>query len=137
FLFDSGLHTPLIIRFPEKFSHLAPLPPGSRTDQIVSYVDLPPTMLSLTGLHIPEYMQGHAFLGDAAGEINEYAYSFRGRMDERIDMSRSIRDKQFRYTLNFMPHKIYGQYLAYLWRAPSMQSWEDAYQKGQIGRAHV
>lgn len=132
FLFESGLHVPLIIRFPEKYQELAPLPPGSRTDRLVSFIDFPPTMLSLTGIPIPDYMQGTAFLGPQTGEPNDYAYSFRGRMDERIDMSRSIRDERYRYTRNFMPHKIYGQHLEYLWRAPSMQSWAAAYEAGLL-----
>lgn len=132
FLFESGLHIPLIIRFPEKYRHLAPGPAGSRTDRLVSFIDFPPTMVSLAGIPIPEYMQGSAFLGGQVSAPEEYAYSFRGRMDERIDMSRSVRDKQYRYTRNFLPQKIYGQYLEYLWRAPSMRSWAQAFEKGQL-----
>lgn len=132
FLYESGLHVPLIVRFPEKYQSMAPLPPGSRTDRIVSFIDFAPTLLSLAGVPIPEIMQGTVFLGDQAGPEEDYAYSFRGRMDERIDMSRSIRDERYRYTRNFMPHKIYGQHLEYLWRAPSMQSWAEEFQKGTL-----
>lgn len=132
FLFESGLHIPLIVRFPEKYQSLAPLPPGSRTDRIVTFIDFPPTLLSLAGVSIPEVMQGTPFLGEQAGEASDYAYGFRGRMDERIDMSRSIRDERYRYTRNFLPHKIYGQYLSYLWRAPSMQSWTEEFHKGTL-----
>ena len=53
-------------------------------------------------------------------------------MDERPDMSRSVRDNQFRYIRNFLPHKIYGQYLEYLWKAPSMGSWEQAWKDGGL-----
>lgn len=132
FMYESGLHIPLIIRFPEKFSHLAPGEPGSRTDRLVTFVDFAPTLLSLTGIPIPEYMQGQAFVGEQQAEPREYAYAFRGRMDERIDMSRSVRDKKYRYTRNYMPHKIYAQYIEYLWRAPSMRSWEEAYLAGEL-----
>lgn len=134
FLFESGLHIPLIVRFPEKYQSLAPLPPGSRTDRIVTFIDFPPTLLSLAGVAVPEVMQGIPFLGEQAGAANDYAYGFRGRMDERIDMSRSIRDERYRYTRNFLPHKIYGQYLDYLWRAPSMQSWTEEFQKGTLNQ---
>jgi arylsulfatase A-like enzyme len=54
-LYDSGIRVPLIIRFPVKFRHLAPAKAGSVVDRLVSFVDFPPTMLSLTGLEIPEY----------------------------------------------------------------------------------
>jgi hypothetical protein len=77
-------------------------------------------------------MQGEAFLGGQEGPEREYAFGFRGRMDERFDMVRSVRDKKYRYIRNYMPHKIYGQYIEYLWRAPSMQSWEKAFKAGEL-----
>ncbi len=132
FLYDSGLHVPLIIRFPEKYQHLAPGAPGTRTDRVVTFVDFGPTVLSLAGLSIPEYIQGKAFLGEQEAAPREYAPGFRGRMDERIDMSRTIRDKKYRYTRNFLPHKIYAQYIEYLWRAPSMGSWEREFEAGKL-----
>lgn len=131
FLYESGLHVPLIIRFPEKYKHLAPSEAGTRTDRIVTFLDFAPTILSLLNIPIPAYMQGQAFLGEQAEEPRTYAHSFRGRMDEVFDFSRSLRDKQYRYTRNYMPHRIYGQFLEYLWRAPSMASWEKAYLAGE------
>ena len=135
FMYESGLHIPLVIRVPEKYQSLMPNEPGSRTDRLVTFADFAPTMLSLVGLEIPDYMQGRAFLGEQISEPRDYAYAFRGRMDEVYDMARSTRDKQFRYVRNYMPHRIYGQYLEYLWRAPSMQSWEAAYEAGELNEA--
>jgi len=131
FCYDSGLHVPMIIRFPKKYQHLAPGKPGTRTDRLVSFVDLAPTLLSLTGIKIPKYIQGKAFLGRQQAKPREYVYSFRGRMDERYDMVRTVRDKQYRYIRNFMPHRIYGQHVWYLWKSPSMRSWERAYKEGK------
>ena len=132
FMYESGLHIPLVIRFPEQYQSLAPGEPNTRTDRLVTFVDFAPSVLSLAGVDIPDYMQGQAFLGEQAQSPRDYAYNFRGRMDEVYDMSRSVRDKQFRYTRNYMPHRIYGQYLEYLWRAPSMRSWEAAYRAGEL-----
>jgi len=132
FMYESGLRVPLIIRFPEKYRHLAPSAPGSRSQRLVSFLDFAPTVLSLAGVDIPAYMQGTAFLGPQAGPPRQYAYSFRGRMDEVFDMSRGLREARFRYTRNYLPHRIYGQYLEYLWRAPSMRSWEAAYRRGEL-----
>lgn len=137
FLYESGLHVPLIIRFPKKYAHLAPSGLGTWQDRMVSFVDFAPTVLNLAGVPIPEYMQGHPFLGKQSDKPSEYAFSFRGRMDERFDLSRSIRDKKYRYTRNFMPHKIYGQYIEYLWRAPSMPSWEKVYREGTLDAAQA
>lgn len=127
FMYESGLHVPMMIRFPKKYQHLAPGKPGTRTDQLVTFVDFPKTLLSLVGVEPPDYMQGHAFLGQYNDNPRDYAQSYRGRMDERYDFTRSIRDKQFRYTRQFNPHRKYGQYLQYLWRAPLTRSWEEEY----------
>lgn len=137
FLYESGLHIPLIIRFPPKFKHLAPGNPGSKTDRIVTFADFAPTILNLANIPAPDYMQGQAFLGKDLKNPSEYAFAFRGRMDERIDLSRSVRNKNYRYIKNYMPHKIYGQYIAYLWKAPSMQSWEEEYKAGNLNETQV
>ncbi len=131
YLYETGTHVPMIIRIPERYRHLYPgEKPGSKVERLVSFVDLAPTLLSMTGQPAPEYMQGSAFLGKHKGEEPDYIYMFRDRMDGRYDMSRSIVDGEFRYTRNFNPNRIYMQHLEYLWRAPSMQSWEDAFMAG-------
>jgi N-sulfoglucosamine sulfohydrolase len=135
FMYESGLHIPLIIRFPEKHRSLAPQPPGSVTERIVTFVDFAPTILTLANVSVPAYMQGQSFLGEVESSSPDYAFAFRGRMDERFDMVRSVRDKRYRYIRNYMPHKIYGQYLEYLWKAPSMGSWEKAFHEGQLDAA--
>ncbi|WP_373331232.1 sulfatase-like hydrolase/transferase [Salmonirosea aquatica] len=132
FMYESGLHIPMVIRFPKKYAHLAPGQPGTKTDRIVTFLDFAPTLLSLAGVPIPDYMPGKAFLGTQNTPERQYAHAFRGRMDERIDLVRSVRDKKYRYIRNYMPHKIYGQYLEYLWKAPSMGSWEAAYKAGTL-----
>lgn len=132
FMYESGLKVPLIIRFPEKYAHLAPGPAGSKTDRLVTFVDFAPTVLSLANVPAPEHMQGKAFLGNHEQPPRKFAFSFRGRMDERNDLVRSVRNKKYRYIRNYMPHKIYAQHLEYLWKAPSMKSWEEAYRKGEL-----
>lgn len=132
FLYESGLRVPLIIRFPEKYSGLAPNTPGTVTDRIVTFNDFAPSVLSLAGLEIPSRMQGKAFLGPKEVKERAYAYGFRGRMDERTDLSRSVRDKKFRYIRHYMPHIIYGQHLEYLWKAPSIPSWEAEFKAGRL-----
>jgi len=131
FLYDTGVHVPMIVRFGKNFQHLDPRKAGARTDEIVSFVDLAPTVLSLAGVEIPEYMQGRAFLGKAKGEPREYAYCFRGRMDERYDFSRAVRGKRFKYIRNYNPHRKWGQHLQYLWRMPATRSWEAEYLAGR------
>lgn len=132
YIYESGTRIPLIIRIPDKYKHLFPnMEKGTKVDRLVGLVDLAPTLLSIAGMPKPEYMQGNAFLGPYKAEAPEYAYMFRGRMDERYDLSRAVRDRKYRYIRNYMPHRIYGQHIAYLWRAPSLVSWEQAYLNGE------
>ncbi|MBA7715319.1 Ulvan-active sulfatase [subsurface metagenome] len=66
-LYDSGLHVPLIIRFPGRYRNLSPVKPGKKTNRLVSFVDFAPTVLSLVGLPIPGYMQAECFLAARQG----------------------------------------------------------------------
>lgn len=132
YVYESGTHVPLIIRIPEKYKDLYPAEqPGARLGRLVGLVDLPPTLLSIAGIPVPAYMQGHAFLGKQKTPDPEYAFMTRGRMDERYDHSRSLRDQRYRYIRNYMPFRIYGQHLDYLFQAPSVRSWEKAWQEGK------
>ncbi|WP_186758113.1 sulfatase family protein [Echinicola salinicaeni] len=136
YVYESGTRVPLIIKIPKKYQYLFPAAHvGDQVERLVSFVDLAPTMMSLAGRDIPNWMQGKAFLGDQRTEEPDFAYMFRGRMDERYDMSRAVRSKKFRYIMNYMPHRVYGQHLNYLWKAPSMQSWEQAYLNGQCNES--
>lgn len=132
--YNSGLHVPLIVFVPEKFRHLAPKDyvPGGRSDRLVGFIDLAPTLLSLVGIEPPEQMQGQAFMGPYQTPEPPYAYGFRGRMDERYDMVRVVRDKRYVYIRNYMPHKIYGQHVAYMFETPTTQVWKRLYNQGKL-----
>jgi arylsulfatase A-like enzyme len=132
YVYESGTRVPFIVRIPEKYKHLYPAKKtGVRVDWLISFVDLVPTLLSITGIPVPDYLQGHAFLGEQKTKDPEYAFMFRDRMDERYDMCRAVRSEKYRYIRNYMPYRIYGQHLEYLWKAPSMRSWEQAYLNGE------
>ncbi|TKG91973.1 DUF4976 domain-containing protein [Puteibacter caeruleilacunae] len=94
---NTGLHVPLIIRFPDKRYA------GTVSKDLVSLMDLAPTMLSVAGIKPPEYMQGHAFLGDYKTEKREAIYGSADRFDEVYDFSRSVINGKFSYIRNFNP----------------------------------
>jgi arylsulfatase A-like enzyme len=135
FLFDSGMHIPLIVRFPEKYQHLAPAKPGAISDRLVNSIDLAPTLLSLAGIDIPSYYQGQSFAGKKKQASPQYIYGFRNRMDETYDNSRTVRDGQYRYIRHYMPNRIYGQYIYYMWKSNSLQSWQKACERGLCNKA--
>ncbi len=132
--FNSGLHVPMIVYIPEKWKHLASEDyiSGGMSDRMVSFVDLAPTLLSLAGKQPPCAMHGKAFLGKYEAEPRDYLYGFRGRMDERYDMVRSIRDQRYIYIRNYMPHRIYGQYIDYMFQTPTTRVWKEMYDRGEL-----
>ncbi|HXX93643.1 MAG TPA: sulfatase, partial [Planctomycetota bacterium] len=131
YVYDSGLHVPLLVRFGKRVQALAPAPPGTRLDRLVSFVDFAPSLLSLAGAEIPRHLQGSAFLGPKAAAPRSFVFGFRGRMDERNDLSYTVRDPRYRYIRNYMPHRIYGERHDYLWQMPATRSWEKAYREGK------
>jgi arylsulfatase A-like enzyme len=106
---DSGMKVPLFVRFPKRFQHLAPAAPGETIDRLVSFVDFPPTILSLLGLEVPDHMQGTAFLGEQAGEPRSHVFGARDRIDEAYDLARSVRTQDYLYIRTYMPHLSYNQ----------------------------
>ena len=132
--YNSGLHVPLVVHVPERFRHLASqdYQPGQKTDRLVGFIDLAPTLLSLCGVAPPTHFQGHAFMGPHAADEQSYLFGFRGRMDERYDMVRSVRDKRYIYIRNYMPHKIYGQYVDYMFQTPTTRVWKELFDAGRL-----
>jgi uncharacterized sulfatase len=132
--YNTGLHVPLIMHIPEKFRHLAPqeYKPGGASERMVAFVDLGPTVISLAGVKPPAHMQGSAFAGANPGPERQYNYGLRGRMDERYDCVRSVRDHRYVYIRNYMPHLIYGQHISYMFETPTTQVWKRLYDEGKL-----
>ena len=110
-LYESSTHVPLIIRIPGKFRTAGQGQPGTVDAQLVSMIDLAPTVLNLAGVALPEQFQGRAFLGSALTPARRYIHGARDRMDERYDMVRMVRDGRYRYIRNYEPEKPYAQYM--------------------------
>ena len=135
--YNSGLQVPLIVYVPEKWKALAPegYAPGGQIGRLVSFVDLAPTLLSIVGVKPPEYMQGRSFMGRHTAAAPEYLFGLRGRMDERVDCVRSATDGRYVYLRHFMPHRIYGQHIAYLWEMPTTQVWKKQFDDRKLNGA--
>ena len=115
-VYDSGLNTPLIIRFPQKISA------GTTDGQLLSFVDFAPTLLSLIGVSPPEHLQGEAFLGEFKAEKERtFIHAAADRFDGFTDVIRAVRDKRFKYIRNYRPEQGYYLPVAYRERIPTMQ----------------
>lgn len=130
---NSGLQVPMVVYFPPKWKSLAPkeYAAGGKSDRLVGFVDLAPTLLSIVGVQPPEWMQGQAFAGQFQAEPQPFVYGFRGRMDERIDCVRSVTDGRFVYVRNYMPHLSQAQHVSYQFQTPTTQVWRKLFDAGK------
>jgi len=126
-LYDSGIHVPLIVRWPGKIT------PNSICDDLINLIDLAPTTLSIAGVEIPSYIQGIAFLGSQKGKPRSYIFAGRERMDLAADDHiRCVRDKHYKYIRNFMPERPYSQPIPYRDKMPIMQEWRRLNNEGKL-----
>lgn len=113
-LYDRGLRAPLLIKAPF-------LKAGSQSNELISFVDFAPTLLSLAGIPIPESMQGQAFLGpQKSATPRKYSFAARDRMDSEYDRVRAVTDGEFKYIRNYMPEKPNYQNIQYRLQNPLM-----------------
>ncbi|MCI0682254.1 MAG: sulfatase-like hydrolase/transferase [Gemmataceae bacterium] len=134
---NSGLQVPFIVWFPDNWKHLAPpeYRPGAVSNRLISFVDLAPTMLSLADSAAPKWMQGRAFAGKHIQPAPEFLHGFRGRMDERYDLQRSVTDGRYVYLRNYMPHLPAGQHLEYQMQTRTTAVWKKLFDEGKLNEA--
>jgi arylsulfatase A-like enzyme len=102
-LYNSGVKVPLIVFIPERFGHFTDYEPGTITDDLISFVDFPPTILNILNIKIPEYMQGKPFFGKNI-QKRETVFATSDRVDEAFEISRTVKNKKYSYIRNFLPH---------------------------------
>jgi len=125
--YDSGLHVPLIIRWPDKIKG------ASVRDDLINLIDLAPTLLSLAGIKIPSYMQGKVLLGSGRDKPRQYVFGGRNRMDaSNNEYIRTVRDKRYRYIRNFRPQIERAQRIDYMEKMPIMQQWRLLHKQGKL-----
>jgi N-sulfoglucosamine sulfohydrolase len=118
-LYDSGLRVPLMIRWP----NMTPTNVSSVNDQLVSLIDLAPTVLAIAGVETPTHLQGRVLVGPKAAPAPEFVFGARDRMDTEYDMMRSARDARFLYIRNFAPDLPYAGHITYRNQSAIMQEW--------------
>lgn len=131
-VWNMSLRVPLLVRFPKKWQHLAPVPAGGTSDRLVSFVDFAPTLLSLAGQTAPASQQGVAFLGAHAGKPRTLVSGGKDRLIERSDIVRYVHDGRFQYLRNFLPHLPSGQFISYNDQHASMRVWERLHAEGKL-----
>ena len=114
-LYDPGLNTPLLVRWPGKIK------PGGHSSQLISGEDVAPTMLEAAGAPIPKQMTGRSFLKLLLGQPfkgRKYIFAERGPHGQAtfnentkasaFDQSRCVRSDRYKLIYNCTPYQIYA-----------------------------
>ena len=115
-IYDSGILVPMMVRYPDGWGA------GSVNEELVSFVDLAPTFLSLAGVNPPDYIQGRVLFGAGRQAEPEYIYAAMDRHDEVPDRLRAVRDRRWKYIRNYQPDHPFFRHLAFRDVLPSMQA---------------
>ena len=98
-LYDSGLQVPMMVRLPSGVGA------GTRREDLVSFVDLAPTILSVAGADVPDQMPGRDVLDPQTSDEREFVYAALDRHDEVPDRMRAARDDRWKYIRNYEPEE--------------------------------
>jgi arylsulfatase A-like enzyme len=136
YIYESGLHVPLVIRVPKNFRHLVDFNPGSKVGGFVSFIDFGPTLLKLAGVDVPTHMDGKPFLGKGitADEVNarDETFGYADRFDEKYEMIRSLRKGKFKYIRNYQGYYPDGLQNNYRYKMAAFSKWRELYRAGKL-----
>ncbi|XOV93711.1 MAG: sulfatase [Bacteroidota bacterium] len=136
YIYETGLHVPMVVHIPKHYEDLVDLQPGTRNDAFVSFIDLAPTVLNLAGIEVPAAMDGKPFLGkgvtpESLSQRNT-TFSYANRMDERYDMVRGVRKENFKYIRNYQPFNVDGSRNNYRYRQLAYREWLMLHDEGKL-----
>jgi uncharacterized sulfatase len=136
YVYDTGLHVPLVVRIPENWKHLVTVKPGTRNDAFVSFIDFGPTLLHLAGVKVPDSLDGRPFLGSGVTAASlaerDETFGYADRFDEKYDLVRTLRKGRFKYHRNYEAHLPPGLQNNYRYRMLAYQEWRTLYEAGKL-----
>jgi len=104
-LYDAGTRIPLIVSWP---GHIEP---GTRTDAMVSWVDLVPTLIDIAAGSVPDEIDGRSFapvlLGESTSHRDEIFTTHTGDGVMNIFPIRSVRVGDYKYVHNLCPDALH------------------------------
>jgi len=127
-----GYRVPWAIWFPDMCRHLSPWGKGVVTEELASFVDLAPTILSLAGIEIPDYMSGRPLLGEQRIESDDFLYLSRDRISINTDLERSVSNGRYIYTRVYMPFMPEHRWMKYSDYAEIKRIMVNDYRAGEL-----
>lgn len=105
FMYDEGLHVPLVISGPG-------IERGTVRKDVVEHIDIAALSLAAAGIEIPSHMQARDILAKDY-KPRRAVFAARDRCDETVDHMRAVRTPDYKYIRNFLPKRPYLQPCAY------------------------
>lgn len=124
-IYDSGIHIPLLVRFPDGFRA------GETDDRLISGVDFAPTLLHMAGQTVPGWMQGSRLAFDGPAH-RDAVFAARDRMINVEDRMKAVRTQRFKYIRNYRADAAYFRPLPYRDNLPAMQALWDGLEAGTL-----
>ena len=116
-LYDEGIHVPLIV------AHSGKIKEGSRTDAMVSWIDILPTLIDVGGGKVPEDLDGQSFAKVLHGETdvlrNRIFTTHSGDRKMNVYLSRSVRTERYKLIWNLHPEFAFTTHIDMLVRETS------------------
>lgn len=125
FLYEEGMHIPLIVRFPDGTAA------GTTRDDLASQIDMAACSLAWAGLPIPSYVQGRNLFA-ADYQPRRELFAARDRCDETADFIRAVRTPTFKYIRNFFPFVSHMQPNQYKDAKPIVQTMRQLHAEGKL-----
>ncbi|WP_282035793.1 sulfatase family protein [Saccharicrinis aurantiacus] len=126
FLYEGGIHIPLIVRYPDGKNA------GTVDEQLISLIDVAASTLAMANIKQPKHMQGIDLLGKKPNK-RKYIYAFRDRAGDAPDNIRSICDGQYKLIWNRMPNQPYMQLSSYKrLQYPAYTLYHEYYKSGKL-----
>jgi arylsulfatase A-like enzyme len=124
FLYDEGMHVPLVARGPG-------IPAGATRSELVSHIDLTATSLRLAGIPLPASMQGRPLFGDDV-RPRDVVFAARDRCDETVERMRAVRTDRWKYIRNWHPKRPALQPNAYKDAKPIVRRLRELHEQGKL-----
>ncbi len=110
-----GYRVPFVIWFPEMYKNLSPWgKSGVVSDELIDFEDLAPTLISLAGGTVPDYLSGRILMGKNRSKPADHLVLTADRSDNGIDLVRSVTNGRYMYSRNFMPFMPEARYIRYM-----------------------
>ncbi|MDU0355641.1 sulfatase [Paraglaciecola aquimarina] len=140
YLYERGLHVPLVVYVPRNFRHL--LHKDMRNlqhayvDGFVSFIDFAPTLMKLAGLPASDKQDGVSFLGKDIGleelKKRDTTIGYADRFDEKYDVVRSLRKGKYKYIRHYQPFNPDALYNSYRYKNQALREWSELYKENKL-----